>query len=262
MKTRILTFTDCSDVASNELRATLTRMIDDLDMDSNIIVEPFVNCKEFSVVNCAFMVRLLAESYDPKKTIFLIIANALPTARSNRARLVGRTKNGIRFVAENTGTLSWLLDDFGLKELYEYSSKGLDGQTFVSFGGKYFHAPEAVKIASMAEFNGYDVKFDPARLTRVAIPEGSVVHIDNFGVAKIKMVLPADLKDGEQLRLAINGQEWNTVLYSHAMKNLPDGTWTIYKGSSMGLAEIGCVRRVVTDSGYFGIGDVISMKRS
>lgn len=262
MKTRILTFTDCSDVASNELRATLNRLIDDLNLSESIVVEPFVNCKEFSVINCAFMIRLLAESCHPETTVMLVIANALPTSRSDRARLVGRTKNGFRFVSENTGALSWLLDDFGLGEVYEYSSKGLDGPTFVSFGGKYFHAPEAVKVASMAKINGYDVEFDPIRLARIDIPEGTIVHIDNFGVAKVKMVMPVDLSDGEEVRLAINSRDWNTVTYSHAMKNLPDGTWAIYKGSSMGLAEVGCVRRVIKDSSDFKIGDVISMKRS
>ena len=262
MKTRILTFTDCTDVASCELRATLNRHIDDLNMDGDIVVEPFVICKEFSIINCAFMVRLLAESCHPQSTVMLVIANALPTARANRARLVGRTRNGFRFVSENTGAMSWLLDDFGLEEVYEYSSEGLDGLKFVSFGGKYFHAPEAVRVASQPTLEGYEVKFSPDRLTRIDIANGTIVHVDNFGVAKIKMLLPSNLGESEKLQLAINGNDWLAVTFSHAMKNLPDGTWAIYKGSSMGLAEIGCVRKLTTATSPFSIGDIITVKRS
>jgi len=262
MKTRILTFTDCTDVASNELQAILNRSIDDLDMDGKIAIEPFVSCQEFSTINCAFMIRLLAESYNPLNTVFLIVANSLPTARANRARLVGRTKNGFRFVAENTGALSWLLDDFGLAEVYEYSSHGLDGRAFVSFGGKYFHAPEAVKVASLTKLDGYENKFDPSRMTRLEIVNGTIVHVDNFGVAKVKMILPTDLAEGDKLQLAVNGQDWNTVVFSHAMKNLPDNTWAIYKGSSMGLTEVGCVRKIVRDSADLSIGNIISIRRS
>lgn len=262
MKTRILTFTDCVDIASNELRATLIQCINRLGAENDIAVEPFVFCKEFSLINCAFMIRLMAESCDPENTVFLIIANALPTARSTRARIVGRTKNGIRFVAENTGTLSWLLDDFGLKEVYEYSSRGLDGATFVSFGGKYFHAPEAVKVASTTNLDNYGPEFDPAKLARVDIVDGTIVHIDNFGVAKIKTFLPADLSEGDRIQIAINGREWNTVIFSHSMKNLPDGTWAIYNGSSIGLMEVGCVRRIMDESDDYCIGNTIDIRRS
>jgi hypothetical protein len=165
-------------------------------------------------------------------------------------------------VAENTGALSWLLDDFGLSEVYEYSSEGLDGVQFISFGGKYFHAPEAVKVASMANLNGYKCKFDPNRLTRLEIADGTIVHIDNFGVAKVKMLLPPSLAEGEKLQLAINGNDWQVVTFSHAMKNLPDSTWAIYKGSSLGLAEVGCVRKLTTTSSPFRIGDIVTAKRS
>lgn len=262
MKIRILTFTDCTDVASNELHAILNRTISALGQEDKVVVDPFVNCREFSVINCAFLVHLLAESCDPLTTVFLIVANALPTARANRARLVGRTGNGIRFVTENTGAISWLLDDFGLSEVYEYSSEGLDGVRFVSFGGKHFHAPEAVKVASMAGLDGYTSMFDPNRLTRIEITDGTIVHIDNFGVAKIKMLLPSDLVEGEKLQLAINGNDWLAVTFSHAMKNLPDDTWAIYKGSSMGIAEVGCVRKLTATASPFKIGDIITTKRS
>ena len=257
---RIVTITDCNDIASNELRGTLVRCIDNIDRNVEILVEPFVFCKEFSILNCAFCIRLLAESYDPKNTIFLVIANALPTNRKTRARLVGETKNGFRFVSENIGAISWLLEDFGIKEVYEYCPNHLDGSSFISFGGKYFHAPEAVKVANMMNLSGYECSYDPRKLNRIDIADGCILHVDNFGVIKIKTILPDDLKEGDSLRLYLNREYWRDVVFSHSMKNLPDGTWTIYKGSSLGLAEIGCVRKLVSQEVDFRIGDIISLE--
>lgn len=260
MKTRIVTITDCTDIASNEIHATLVTALDNLNVSDKVVVEPTVYCQEFSLLHCAFLTRLLADSYSPSSTVFLVIANALPTSRSKRARIVGRTKEGYKFIGENTGAFSWLFKDFGIEEVYEASRKGLDGQEFVSFGGKYFHAPNAALVASGKKLSTFGLAFPRKKLVTLDIPMGSIVHIDNFGVVKIKSEMPA-LNEGEFVQVFLNRKHLFNAVFTYSMKNLPDNTQALYKGSSFSLLELGCVRNIQTNKQLFKIGDIISFRK-
>jgi len=259
MKTRIVIITDCNDIASNEIRAKIISVLETVDIEDRVVIEPIIFCKEFSLINCAFMIRLLAESYNPESTVFLVVVNGLPTCRAHRARIVGRTKNGFRFIGENTGSLSWLFEDYGIGEVYEFSSCNLDGEDFISFGGKYFHAPKAALIASGECLSKNGTLFLESRLAKCDIPWGTVVHKDNFGVLKIRHSLP-EIEEGEVLDAFVNGSFFCRVIFSKSMKNLPDDTWVIYKGSSFGLTEFGCVRNAHTIGGSIEIGDIITFQ--
>lgn len=260
MKTRVVTITDCTDVASNEIHAVLVSTLDKLKDSNRVVVEPTVHCQEFSLLHCAFLTRLLADSYSADITVFLLIVNALPTSRAERARIVGRTKTGHRFVGENTGALSWLFQDFGIAEIYEASLKGLDGQEFVPFGGKYFHAPNAALVASGKKLSTFGPQFPQQKLATLDIPTGSIVHIDNFGVAKIKAEMPT-LEEGEILQVFLNDEYLFNAVFTHSMKNLEDNTQTLYRGSSLNLIELGCVRNIQSNKPLFRIGDIISFRK-
>jgi len=260
MKTRIVTITDCADVASNEIHASLVTTLDKLNVDDKVVVEPIVHCQEFSLLHCAFLTRLLADSYSADSTVFLVIANALPTSRAERARIVGRTEEGYRFAGENTGAFSWLFKDFGVAEVYEASRKGLDGQEFVPFGGKYFHAPNAALVASGKKLSTFGSVFSPQKLATLNIPMGSIVHIDNFGVVKIKAEMPA-LNEGEVMQVFLNEEYLFNAVFTHSMKNLPDNTQALYRGSSFNLIELGCVRNIQTNKQLFKIGNIISFRK-
>ncbi len=71
MKKRIVVITDCTDIAYNEIRGTILSNIKDED---NIIIEPVVSVKPFSIINGNFILRLIADVY-PDGTIFSIILN-------------------------------------------------------------------------------------------------------------------------------------------------------------------------------------------
>jgi hypothetical protein len=45
------------------------------------------------------------------------------------------------------------------------------------------------------------------------------------------------------------------------MKNLPDNTQALYKGSSCDLIEIGCVRNTKKNKNLLKVGDIISFKK-
>jgi S-adenosylmethionine hydrolase len=133
----VVVITDCKDVAFNEMRRIIINECSKLGIE-NIEVE-LVSVAEFSLINAAFLTRLMADYY-PEKTVFSVVINP---QRHRSARIYGETKSGIKFFGANTGALSWLLSDFGYKSLYEVHDPG-----FVSFGGKYVHAPNVAKLVA------------------------------------------------------------------------------------------------------------------
>ena len=257
---RIVIISDCSDVAYNEMRATIISELDKYRIN-DIEVEPLVKVKEFSIINGGFLIRLLAEEYSPKDTVFLVVLNPLKAKRKERARIIGELKNGLKFVGANTGALNWAIEDIGLKNLYEVNAPGLKGKDFISFGGKSIHSPIAAKVARGVNFRELGKKRDNKFLAKFRIKEGTVVHIDNFGVAKIKAKLPT-LKEGERLNVYVNGVKKIKARFTYCMKDLLDKEWAIYPGSSLNnLPEIGKVR--CKDSAKklgIKIGDVVTFK--
>ncbi len=239
---KIVIVTDCTDVAANEIYGTLREYIDLSPLKDTVRIEPVVPAPNFSVTSGTFLVRLMAEVYEPRSTIFLVILNSLKTNRKERARIIGRTKNGFTFIGANTGTLGWLIKDFGIDVVYESSKKGLDGEDFISFGGKTVHAPICAKIATGTPLEKLGSVFNPQDLVYPKFKEGQVLYIDNFGVVKFFGVLPQNFQKGQRFRLTINGKVQCVGLFTDSMKNLPDDTWAIYKGSSLNLYELGLVR--------------------
>jgi S-adenosylmethionine hydrolase len=258
---RIVLVSDCSDVAYNEMRATILSELDKLST-KDVEIEPLVKAEEFSIINGSFLLRLMAECYNPKDTIFLVILNPLKTNVKERARIIGELNNGVKFVGANTGALNWLIEDFGLKSLYELNAPGLTGREFISFGGKYVHSPAAAKIASGIAFDKLGTKKNKDFLINFSIKEGTVVHIDNFGVSKIRGKMP-ELKEGENTEIYVNEKKIGRGVFTHCMKDLPDGTLAIYPGSSLNnLPEIGKVRCLKTAKQLkIQIGDIVTFKK-
>lgn len=241
-------------MAYNEIRAEILKEINKSEQNPDIVIEPLVAAKEFSIINGAFLVRLMAEIYPPKNTIFLVVLNS---SKVRPARIIGETKEGFKFVGANTGTLNWLIEDFGLKKLYELTDPG-----FLPFGGKYVHAPAVAKIALGKTFDELGKKRNDNFLTDFKIPNSTVVHIDNFGLIKIKGKTP-EYKEGEILDIYVNENKKIEAVFTHRMMNLKDNTWCLYPGSSLdGMPELGKVRSL-NGAKEIGvkIGDIITWKK-
>lgn len=262
MKQRIVTITDCVDAAANELRGVLATELDRIDASDDVVIEPFVSVQPFSIVNGAFLLRLMAEVYSAEATTFLVVVNPLSSNHVGRARIAGRTANGFRFVGANTGVFGWLLRDFPLLEIRDFDRTGLDGVTFVTFGGKVFHAPVAARFAAgRLDLEQIGTCFEPDLLLPNPVEMGTVVHIDNFGVPKVYGDL-SGLGDGREVDILVNGKSVCTATVTTAMKNLPDGSWALYKGSSLGgLPELARVRHLNTSQELrIHIGDTLTWK--
>lgn len=249
MKKNLVFITDCADVAYNELRGAVLTELYGVDSEVDLKIEPIAPVKPFSIINGSFVLRLMAEAY-PENTIFSVILN--PT-KERPARLMGRTRNkNFYFLGANTGVFDWFLEDFGIDELYEIHDPG-----FFPFGGKYIHAPIAAKIALGTPFNSIGNRFDPTGLVRLDIKNGTILHIDSFGLMKFKGVLP-EMNDGTKLKVSISGRHVD-VVYTKRMMSRETGEWVIYPGSSLGLPEIGKVRENGADMINAKIGDIIEI---
>jgi S-adenosylmethionine hydrolase len=262
MKQRILVITDCIDVAANELYATLEREIEKNNSGIDIAVEPIVFVQEFSIISANFVARLLAEIYNPESLTILVVVNPLNTATKRRARIAGRLKNGIKFVGANTGAFTWLINDFGLMEVCETSQAGLKGKGFISFGGKFVHAPIAAKLAGKNDLHSIKVAdFLEEDLEKTTIRTGTVLYIDNFGVPKINIKdSELNFEQGDTVALIKNDKEIGLATYCNSMKELSDGQTAIYRGSSLGLIEVGIVRETSTATKLgLAVGDVVKL---
>lgn len=250
---RIVVLSDCIDVAYNEVRAVILKELG--SKEDKIVIEPLVKIEPFSIINGAFLLRLLAEVYPPKETLFLVILNPL---KQRPARIMGETLNGIKFVGANTGVFGWLAQDFGIKKIYEIRDRG-----FIPFGGKFVHAPIAAKLAKGIDFKKLGKKKNNSFLFDYKIPNGTVVHIDNFGLIKIKGE-KLNYSDGDQFFIYVNNKRKIKAEFNRRMMNLNDGQWVIYPGSSLGgMPELGKVR--CTDGAKIlsiKIGDIIKWSKA
>ena len=247
MKKRIVFITDCADVAYNELRGVI---LDNIKSDE-IIIEPVVSVAPFSIINGNFVLRLMAEAY-PETTIFSVILNP---SKERPARLIGKTKGkGIYFMGANTGVFTWFFRDFGVEELYELNDPG-----FFPFGGKYVHAPAIAQIAAEKPLKDMGHSFDIEKVAKIDIPEGAIIHIDNFGLMKFTGQL-IELNEGDEVEVNVNGKILRAV-YAKRMMSRETGEWIIYSGSSLGLLELGKVRENGAKKLNVEIGDIITFKK-
>ncbi|MEK7621731.1 MAG: SAM-dependent chlorinase/fluorinase [Patescibacteria group bacterium] len=249
MKKRIVFITDCVDIAYNELRGTVLSQLNKLGNNVELEIEPVVPVKPFSLINGSFVLRLMAEAY-PEDTIFSVILNPL---KERPVRLTGKTKTKrFYFLGANTGVFDWFLRDFGIEELYEIHDPG-----FFPFGGKYVHAPAATQIAFGGLLGLIGSKFDSGGLVKLDIPEGTILHIDDFGLIKFKSVLPK-LNEGDRVTIEIVGNSFSAV-YVKRMMSRETGEWVLYPGSSLGLPEIGKVRQDGASEINADIGDIVKI---
>lgn len=247
MKKRIVFITDCTDIAFNELRGVILNNI----KSEEIIIEPVVSVVPFSIINGNFTLRLMADAY-PEGTVFSIILNP---SKERPARLIGKTKKkSFYFMGANTGVFTWFFRDFGIEELYQ-----LDDPGFFPFGGKYVHAPAVAQIAMGKPLNKLGHLFDINKAVKLDISEGTIVHIDNFGLIKFVSELTG-LNEGDKLNVDVNGKILK-VVYAKRMMSRETGEWVIYPGSSFGLPELGKVRENGAKKLNAKIGDIVTFKK-
>jgi S-adenosylmethionine hydrolase len=245
MPLRIVPVTDCVDVAAGELRAALLRA-----GASASEIEPVVGVEPLSVVNAAFVTRLLAEAYGPGHLLFVVVN----PARAQPARVIGRTRNGVFFAGRNNGAFGWLAEDRGIAEVIELPDPG-----FIAFGGKSIYPPSVVRAAHGESLAAIGSAMQSDAVADCDRSVGLVVHVDNFGIVKIRGYLERDVINrcaGQTFTININGRRICDAILQPRLMSAPDGTWVISPGSSLGgMLELGRARASAAASAGILIGD-------
>lgn len=239
-KKHVVVITDCKDVAFNEIKWAIIQEC--YKNDFNNIDVDLVGIHEFSIINAAFITRLMAGHCFPGTVLSLVIN----PQKERSSRIYGKISNGIIFFGANTGAFSWLFEDFQIEELYEINDPG-----FISFGGKHVHAPNIAKLLMGTSLNQIGKKFSQDLLNHIDIKKGTVVHIDNFGLIKIKGD-KLNFKDGTKFKIFKNGKYIINAIFADRMMSKDDKEWVLYNGSSLNsMPELGTVRYT---KGYMDIG--------
>jgi len=241
--TSVVLITDCIDVAVVEMRLAIDAAYRKAGGRGHVLqrVEPPVLCDAYSITNAAFLTRLVAELAAPG-TIIMVIANPM---KQRPERIFGRTKTGVLFEGPNTGAFGWLAHDQGIAECVEIHDPG-----FVPFGGKYVHAPAVGRYLAGAPLSELGTAFEHDKVRGTLPTEAEVVHIDNFGNAKMFATTELLKKSpsGQKVTVRLPDQQIIDAHYAVRMMERNDGDWVLYPGSSMGLLELGQVRH----SGFLG----------
>lgn len=245
MKKRLVVISDCTDVAYNEMRGRILSFLSDTDV---LDIEPLAPIAPFSLVNASFITRLLADTY-PEGTIFYVVIDPLKEEPPNRVIGITEHKKFI-FISRDTGVFSWLVQDFGCTSLFRITPT-----KFVAFGGKYVYPHWIARIVDTSSLEDLNLEqMSISELRQFDIPDGTVVHIDNFGLIKIKghKSIFDSWQEGDMVQVSVNGVRKLQAKFKLRMMNENDGEWVVYPGSSLdGMPELGKVRCV---DGYKELG--------
>lgn len=249
-KKKVVVITDCIDVAWQEIRGTIYSNANDYDVE----IEPVVSVDAYSIINVNFLVKLVANAY-PEGTIICVIVNPL---KLRTERIIGRTeKKNLIFEGTNTGAFSFLVKEYGCKEVYELFDPG-----FVPFGGKYVHSPAVGKAASGILLSELGNPFSKDKIRILDIDEGTIMHVDNFGNVKLyhkfdKYNIP---EDGDKYNIEFNNYQLDAI-YNTRMMERNDGELVVYPGSSFRYTELGIVRGNFAQKYHLKNEDKIKIRR-
>jgi S-adenosylmethionine hydrolase len=253
---RVIIITDCTDVAINEIRMQLYREIGNNGPEFEI--EPTVSAIPFSLINCAFLVRLMGEAC-VNDSILYVVMNPI---RDQPKRITGHcAKKDIIFIGRNTGVFGWLVQDLGCDELREISK-----QEYVPFGGKRIYPKTIATILKDRSIINVGEKLNLSLIHNIDIPDGTIVHIDNFGTAKLKgskvEFSRLGINSGDKVEVYINDKSRLVASYNPRVMAGEDGDWVVYPGSSLdGMPELAKVRSIGAYNLQLKIGDLVTFRK-
>ena len=247
---KVFLFSDCKDIARIEIELSIIKHSKGKINKSDITFIPIDN---FSVLHCSFSMRLLADLV-PDNSIFYSVVNPCD---KEYERISGKTKvNNIYFIGRNTGAFGWLCDDFGIDEIYSY-----ENIPFVPFGGREIYPKIISNIIDSELKPEYEKSIYNNEVRGVELKNGTVVHIDNFGLIKVYTDLKNTLEKGSKYNVfnIRTGESFKAVCNPRIMSGT-DYEYSIYSGSSLnGMVEIGSVRSDIRSNYDIKIEDVLEI---
>jgi len=270
--------TDITDASYNEMYAII-RSISERLSETPINIAPFTHVREYSITHGAFLTRLMAKNYINPVVLY---TNVSPHPTHN-TDVIGRTKEkDIIFLGANTGVFDWLVKDYGLAELVQITKRKpfiVDGECIYlpgekppkNFDKRFSNKSEHLTFAAhtilgsiaSAVTLGMDFKLfgeerDRNFIVRHKIKKGEVVHIDNFGNAKVYGSISA--KEGQRLLVLKDDKKVAQGVYiTGRMMSQPTGSYAIYPSTSLtNMVDIALIRGDACKSLALNIGDVLA----
>lgn len=227
---KVIVITDCIDVAYTEMKVIIEKecrksWIENVDFS-------LVPVSEFSILNAAFLTRLLAEQCE-KWTVISVVINP---QKHRSSRIYWEFSNGVLFFWANTWALTRAIRDLWVKRLYEIHDPG-----FITFGWKFVHAPNIARILSDYSFDDFWKPFDVDNLWKLDLVKGMVVHIDNFWLMKIYWE-KISYDEWQKFRIYKNWEYILDAKFANRMMCLDDNEWSLYSWSSLDFPELWSVR--------------------
>ena len=240
---------------------------------------PVTPVKELSIVHGAFLTRLLAESYISPAVLFTNVAPH-PTHTSD---VIGKIKGkDIIFIGSNNGTCDWLAKDFGFEYLAEITVRRpyvVDGELIyvpgsnppedydAAFGGRsdyltfsahVIYGSIAVALAHNVDYREFGEDRDTDFIVPLEVSNGEIVHIDNYGNAKIYGSLPFSL--GTKLDIFKDDQKITEAEYiNDRMMSHATDSFVIYPSTSLpNMVDLALVRGNASKKLDLQLEDVLS----
>jgi len=272
--------TDISDASWNEMYAVM-RGIATTMSNEPLEIAPITAVSELSIVHGAFLTRLMAKSYLSPVVMFTNVA----PHQTFKSDLICKIKDkDVIMMGSNNGIFDWIMRDFDIEYVAEvippkpYVVNGeivyLPGQTVPSdydarfssesahrtFGAHVIYGGIAVALAQGVDYKTFAEDRDESFVVPLEINDGEVVHVDNYGNAKIYGNLKVDT--GKQVSIAIEGLEVARAEFMNGrMMSYPTGTYVVYPSTSLpNMIDLALVRGNAAQQLGFRIGDKLEFE--
>lgn len=247
--------------------------------ENELTISPFTPVKEFSITQGAFLTRLMAKNYINPVVLF---TNVSPH-QEYKTDVIGKTKNkDIIFVGANTGVFDWLVRDFGLEYLVQitkrkpyivdgelvylpgedapadYDSRFLNKSEHLTFAAHTILGAIAVALSFGIDYRKFGETRDSDFIVPLDIKSGEIVHIDNYGNAKIYGSV--DFNPDTELKILKDDKLVAEGTYINGrMMSRPTGSYALYPSTSLpNMVDLALIRGDACKELGLKIGDVLT----
>ena len=224
---------------------------------------------------------MLAKSYITPVVLF---ANVSPH-ETHKTDVIGKIKGkDIIFIGSNNGLFDWITRDFDLDYLAQINVKKpyvVDGRLiylpgnnppenyisrfgnktdYLTFSAHTIYGPIAVALALGMDYKKFGDDMSINSIVPLEISNGEIVHIDNYGNAKIYGSLK--FSPGTKIELLVNGKKISEAQYiNDRMMSHPTKSFVVYPSTSLlNMVDLANIRGNACKQLGLKIGDVIAFK--
>lgn len=222
----IVSCSDWSDVATAECEIAALRFAPTDTRFISISVEPF------SSLNCAFHVRLLAESL-PDNSVIMASADPRTPGIPREPLVIGFVESNLHLVCPNNGIATLLLEKLTPRAAVLLAFDNWDESLW---NGRDLYAPVAGRISAGVDPISLGESFPVDSIHKLNIAHGTVLHIDNYG--NVKIFAYDDLTGKCQVK--VNGRSIRVAsnFRLDTGQTVPEGELIATHGTSFGLVQL------------------------